>query len=97
MIRKALLLKHPIFIRATCKLSGVSFSSSCFEITALPPFLFIWNLMFWECFMCVFLLSMFIEEGEEGEEEEAKEDETAFTMLGESRPTSKMQFSMYSK
>jgi len=42
-------------------------------------------------------LSMFVEEGEEGEEEEAKEDETAFTMLGDSRPTSKMQFSMYSK
>lgn len=42
-------------------------------------------------------LSMFLEEGEEGEEEEAKEDETAFTMLGDARPTSKMQFSMYSK
>ena len=36
-------------------------------------------------------------EGAEGEEEELKEDETAYTVLGGNRPTSKTIFSMYSK
>ena len=40
---------------------------------------------------------LFIEGAEEGEEEEKKEDETQYTVLGNTRPTSKTTYSMYSK